>query len=70
MMLSGKTALVTGARGGIGRAIVTRFLREGATLEDRYTRFGFGCHERSFDVEEAQRIAGLLQNMAAESCQT
>ncbi len=32
MMLSGKTALVTGARGGIGRAIVERFLREGATV--------------------------------------
>jgi len=29
-MLAGKTALVTGARGGIGRAIVARFLKEGA----------------------------------------
>lgn len=32
MMLSGKTALVTGARGGIGRAIVRRFIHEGATV--------------------------------------
>lgn len=32
MTLTGKTALVTGARGGIGRAIVARFLREGATV--------------------------------------
>ncbi len=32
MMLNGKTALVTGARGGIGRAIVARFLNEGATV--------------------------------------
>ena len=32
MMLKGKTALVTGARGGIGRAIVTRFLKEGAAV--------------------------------------
>ncbi len=30
--LSGKTALVTGGRGGIGRAIVARFLRQGARV--------------------------------------
>lgn len=32
MKLAGKTALVTGGRGGIGRAIVARFLKEGATV--------------------------------------
>lgn len=32
MKLDGKVALVTGARGGIGRAIVARFLKEGATV--------------------------------------
>jgi len=32
MKLQGKTALVTGARGGIGRAIVRRFLAEGAQV--------------------------------------
>jgi NAD(P)-dependent dehydrogenase (short-subunit alcohol dehydrogenase family) len=32
MMLNGKIALVTGARGGIGRAIVARFIKEGAIV--------------------------------------
>lgn len=32
MTLQGKTALITGARGGIGRAIAARFIREGATV--------------------------------------
>ena len=32
MNLEGKIALVTGGRGGIGRAMVSRFLREGATV--------------------------------------
>ena len=31
-MLSGKTALVTGSNGGIGRAIVDTFIKNGASL--------------------------------------
>jgi NAD(P)-dependent dehydrogenase (short-subunit alcohol dehydrogenase family) len=41
MSVAGRTALVIGARGGIGRAVVERLLREGAVvyaadLEARY----------------------------------
>lgn len=32
MLLSGKKALVTGARKGIGRGIAVRFAREGANV--------------------------------------
>lgn len=32
MRLEGKVALLTGGRGGIGRAIVSRFVNDGATV--------------------------------------
>ena len=32
MKLAGKVAIVTGGRGGIGRAVVSRLLKEGATV--------------------------------------
>jgi len=32
MKLEGKVAVVTGGRGGIGRAIVTRLMKEGASV--------------------------------------
>lgn len=47
MMLKGKTALVTGGRGGIGRAIVARFLREGARVyaADLTTEGSLSAHD-------------------------
>ena len=47
MILDGKTALATGARGGIGRAIVGRFLREGATVyaADLTVEGSLGAHD-------------------------
>ena len=47
MILDGKTALVTGARGGIGRAIVGRFLKEGGTVyaADLTAEGSLGAHD-------------------------
>ncbi|WP_306117106.1 MULTISPECIES: SDR family NAD(P)-dependent oxidoreductase [unclassified Roseovarius] len=70
MMLEGKTALVTGGRGGIGRAIVARFLREGArvyaadlTLQGSLAAHDDdGSHFIKLDVtREADAIAAMAQ---------
>ncbi len=74
MMLEGKTALITGARGGIGRAIVGRFLREGATVyaadltpAGSLTAEDDGSHFVRFDVtDEGDAIAAMAQ-VKAES---
>ncbi len=70
MMLKGKTALVTGGRGGIGRAIVARFLREGARVYaadltpegSLATRDGDGSVFVKLDVtQEADAVAAMAQ---------
>ena len=48
MMLEGKVALVTGGRGGIGRAICARFEREGAKVYAADLSAG-GSLESGFD---------------------
>lgn len=50
MLLQGKTALVTGSSRGIGQAITTRFLQEGATV------WGI-CTKPSSSLEALQKIA-------------
>ncbi len=68
MKLEGKVALVTGARGGIGRAIVGRFIREGATVYaadltpegSLATHDDDGSHFVKLDVtQEADAIAAI-----------
>ena len=73
MKLEGKTALVTGGRGGIGRAIVERFLREGANVyaADLSTQGSLAEHDADGSVfvrmnvaEEQDVIAGMEQVQA------
>ncbi|MBO9447520.1 SDR family oxidoreductase [Ruegeria sp. R14_0] len=75
MMLEGKTALVTGGRGGIGRAIVSRFLREGARVyaADLTPQGSLAAHDDDGSVfvkldvtQEADAIAAMEQVGAAE----
>jgi len=75
MMLEGKTALVTGGRGGIGRAITARFLREGARVyaADLSPEGSLAAHDGDgstfvkLDVtREADAIAAMEQ-VAAEA---
>ncbi len=77
MMLEGKTAMVTGGRGGIGRAIVARFLREGAKVyaADLSPHGSLAAHDEDgshfvkLDVtQEADAIAAMEQ-ISAEAGQ-
>ncbi|WP_170544776.1 SDR family NAD(P)-dependent oxidoreductase [Ruegeria arenilitoris] len=70
MMLEGKTALVTGGRGGIGRAIVARFLREGARVyaADLTPEGSLAAHDDDGSIfvkldvtQEADAIAAMEQ---------
>ncbi len=55
-MLEGKVALVTGGRGGIGRAIVARFLREGAAVYAADLAEGGSLPDRAHDDSRFLRL--------------
>lgn len=61
MKLDGKIALVTGARGGIGREIVDRFLREGAIVYAADL-----SEEGSLDFGKADQSIFLSLDVASE----
>ena len=74
MMLKGKTALVTGGRGGIGRAICARFLHEsarvfaadlsaGGSLQDGDTAEDF----LQIDVTSEASVIAAFEHVAAEA---
>jgi NAD(P)-dependent dehydrogenase (short-subunit alcohol dehydrogenase family) len=72
-MLSGKIALVTGGRGGIGRAICARFLREGATVfaadltkEGTLSDAADGSHFVRFDVTSEDEARATMARVDQE----
>lgn len=77
MTLHHKTALVTGGRGGIGRAIVDRFRREGATVYVvDVSQHGSGADGPAadagflkMDVTREEQVAAVMDTVREESGQ-
>jgi 3-oxoacyl-[acyl-carrier protein] reductase len=78
MRLSDKKALVTGATRGIGRAIASRFLAEGAEvwgvgtkapadLAERQAAAGGRLHFSAFDLAETAEIEGFIEGLVREA---
>jgi NAD(P)-dependent dehydrogenase (short-subunit alcohol dehydrogenase family) len=75
--LEGKTAIITGAAGGIGRAIAQRYAEEGATVivtdrnRDRASRvaadIGHGAYAVALDVTSEPSIAAMMDEVARRS---
>ena len=77
MKLEGKTAIISGACGGIGRAVAERFANEGATVvvtdrnRDRASKvaadIGHGAYAVALDVTSEPSIAALIDEVTARS---
>ena len=77
MKLKGKTAIITGAAGGIGRAIAQRYAEEGATVvvtdrnRDRASgvaaEIGHGAYAVALDVTSEPSIAAMIDQVDRRS---
>jgi len=70
MVLTGKTALVTGGRQGIGRAVVEAFTSEGAQVwtcgrGPRPDEIPATVHWRQVDVSKPKQVNGLVKAVGA-----
>ena len=69
MLLDGKTALVTGASRGIGRAIALRLAAEGANIAINYAGNTAKAEETKAAIEVAGGKAALFQAAVSDSAQ-
>ena len=77
MKLDGKVAVVTGAAGGIGRAIAARYAAEGAMVivadrdeagvREAASAIGHGCDAAALDVTSETSIAEMVEAVVARN---
>jgi len=67
MRFAGKTAIVTGASRGIGRAIALRLAREGADVAVAFFRNREGAEKTAAEIEEMGRRATVMRGHVGDA---